>query len=206
MRDLDFVHKWIPGTEGSSRVLLLLHGTGGDENSLLALGREFDPEAAQLSLRGKVDENGALRFFRRIAEGVFDEEDLVRRAHELADFLGAAAGNYDFALSDVTAVGYSNGANIASAVLLLRPEVLRSAVLLRGQVSLTEPPKPDLSGHRVLISAGATDALVPAENSRQLAALLEARGAQVRLEIQPTGHMLARSDLVLVKEWLARQP
>lgn len=128
MSELDFVHHFVPASAGSARVLLLLHGTGGDESDLIPLGREIDGTAALLSLRGKVLENGMPRFFRRLAEGVFDEEDVVRRAHELADFVVAAAGKYEFDLSRLTAVGYSNGANISAAMLLLRPEVLASAV------------------------------------------------------------------------------
>src|SRR6187401_1722620 len=107
----DFIHQFVPGT--SNRTLLLLHGTGGNERDLIALGRELDPNAALLSPRGRVLENGMPRFFRRFAEGVFDEEDVIRRANELADFIGTAATKYEFASADVTAVGYSNGANIA---------------------------------------------------------------------------------------------
>ena len=112
----EFIHRFVPATEGSKRVLLLLHGTGGDENDLLPIGRELDPNAALLSPRGRVIENGMPRFFRRFAEGVFDEEDVVRRANELPDFISAAASKYDFVPADVTAVGYSNGANIAAAM------------------------------------------------------------------------------------------
>src|SRR6266849_404267 len=121
----DLIHEFVPGD--SERTLLLLHGTGGNEHDLIPLGRELDPAAALLSPRGKVLENGMPRFFRRLAEGVFDEADVVRRANELADFVGAAAARYEFDPRHVTAVGYSNGANIAAAVLLLRPEVLTSA-------------------------------------------------------------------------------
>src|SRR5947199_10116552 len=121
----DFIHEFVPGT--SERTLLLLHGTGGNERDLLPLGRELDPAAALLSPRGKILENGMPRFFRRLAEGVFDEADVIGRANELADFVGAAAARYEFDPRRVTAVGYSNGANIAAAILLLRPEGLTSA-------------------------------------------------------------------------------
>src|SRR2546423_6420781 len=130
---MDFIHHFIPAHETPPRrVLLLLHGTGGNENDMIPLGRDLDPAAALLSLRGNVLENGMPRFFRRLAEGIFDEEDVIRRAHELADFVGAAAARYEFDPTRVSAVGYSNGANIAAAILLLRPEALAGAVLFRA--------------------------------------------------------------------------
>src|SRR3954462_4900387 len=122
MNATDFIHAFVPGT--SARTLLLLHGTGGTENDLVPLGRSLDPTAALLSPRGKVLENGMPRFFRRLAEGVFDEQDLIRRTHELADFIGEAAEHYRFDPKNIVAVGYSNGANIAAATLLLHPGVL----------------------------------------------------------------------------------
>src|SRR5438046_1466021 len=130
----DFIHDFVPGS--SSRTLLLLHGTGGNERDLIPLGRELDPNAALLSPRGKVLENGMPRFFRRLAEGVFDLEDLKYRTNELADFVAAAAQHYGFASDNLIAVGYSNGANIAAAMLLLRPEILHGAVLFRAMVLL----------------------------------------------------------------------
>src|SRR5215212_8554237 len=124
---MEFIHQFIPAEGGrSNRTLLLLHGTGGNEHDMLPIGRDLDPGAALLSLRGNVLENGMPRFFRRLAEGVFDEEDVIRRANELADFISSAAAKYGFDPSQLTAVGYSNGANIAAAVLLLRPGTLKS--------------------------------------------------------------------------------
>jgi phospholipase/carboxylesterase len=202
MNQLDFVHRYAPGQPGSSRVLLLLHGTGGDETSMLTLGREFDPTAAMLSPRGKVLENGAPRFFRRFAEGVFDEEDVIRRANELADFVTNAASTYGFHPAEVTAIGYSNGANISAAMMLLRPEVLSAAVMLRAMVPLSNAAASDLTGKRVLISCGETDAIVPADNSAQLAELLRSRGADVSLVVQRAGHGLIPADLTTVKHWL----
>src|SRR6266404_6128612 len=132
----DFIHEFVPGT--SNRTLLLLHGTGGNERDLIALGRELDPNAALLSPRGKVLENGMPRFFRRLAEGVFDLEDLKHSTNELADFVIAAAQHYGFASDNLVAVGYSNGANIAASMLLLRPEALPTAILFRAMVSETK--------------------------------------------------------------------
>src|SRR5436190_17898887 len=125
----DFIHEFVPGA--SNRTLLLLHGTGGNERDLISLGRELDSSAALLSPRGKALENGMPRFFRRLAEGVVDLEDLQKRTHELADFVAAAADRYDIDNKNIIAVGYSNGANIAASVLLLRPEALCSAILFR---------------------------------------------------------------------------
>ncbi len=203
MDDLGFVHRYVPAENASRPVMLLLHGTGGNESDLLPLGRELDPAAAFLSPRGKVLENGMPRFFRRLAEGVFDQEDVVRRANELADFVTAAAAEYRFHPADVNAVGYSNGANIAAALLLLRPEVLARAVLFRAMAPLSQPPFADLGGKRVLISAGAFDSIIPPQNAQSLAALLRQRGADVQLEVQQAGHGLVAADLALAKRWLS---
>lgn len=183
-------------------MLLLLHGTGGDESDLLPIGRELDPEAALLSPRGKVLENGAPRFFRRFGEGIFDEEDVVRRANELADFVARAGQEYGFATDAITAVGYSNGANIAAAMLLLRPEAFPRAVLFRAMVPLSDPPRPNLRGTSVLLSAGRHDPIIPLQNVQQLSATLEAAGADVRLEIQQASHGFVQEDLALAKRWL----
>jgi len=156
----DFIHEFVPGT--SSRTLLLLHGTGGNERDLIPLGRELDPNAALLSPRGKVLENGMPRFFRRLAEGVFDLEDLKRRTNELADFVAAAARHYKLAADHIVGVGYSNGANIAASMLLLRPEIMRAAILFRAMVPLVPDTLPDLSSVRVWIGAGDQDRGTPA--------------------------------------------
>ena len=204
MKNLDFIHRYVAGSGASSRVLLLLHGTGGDESDLLPLGRELDPDATLLSPRGKILENGSARFFRRFAEGIFDEEDVVRRANELADFVTAAASEYRFHPAGVTAVGYSNGANIGAAMLLLRPEVLSAGILLRAMVPLSEPAASDLTGKRVLISAGRHDPIVPAENGERLATLLRQRGAAVSFDVQQAGHGLLAEDLDIARQWLAQ--
>jgi phospholipase/carboxylesterase len=148
-------------------------------------------------------ENGMPRFFRRFAEGVFDEEDVVRRANELADFVSSAAEKYSFLQSDVTAVGYSNGANIAAAMMLLRPESVGGAILLRAMVPLQSPPESDLSGKRVFISAGAADPIIPQENAERLFALLKERGASaVELLVQSAGHGLVSQEIAAAARWL----
>lgn len=201
---MDFIHQFIPPPDHrTGRVLLLLHGTGGDENDLVPIGRDLDPAAALLSLRGKVLENGMPRFFRRLAEGVFDEEDVVRRANELADFIPQAATKYGFDPARLTAVGYSNGANIAAAVLLLRPATLQSAVLFRGMVPITPTSEPDLPRARVLICSGTRDPIIPTENAERLAAMLRRAGAEVTLRFEEAGHQLMFDEIAAAKNWLA---
>ena len=207
MSGLDFTHRFLPPPAGSTgRTLLLLHGTGGDENDLISLGRDLDPTAALLSPRGKVLENGMPRFFRRLAEGVFDEEDVIRRAGELADFVAAAATRYEFDPKRVIAVGYSNGANIAAAILLLKPEVLAGAVLFRAMVPLVPPALPQLTAARALLSSGRQDPSVPVENVERLAAMLREAGANVTLHFEPGGHGLAVGDIEAANGWLANTP
>ncbi|WP_230533283.1 alpha/beta hydrolase [Microvirga roseola] len=202
MTDLSFTHRYEPAPEPGPPPLLLLHGTGGDENDLLPLGRMIAPGSARLSPRGNVLEGGMPRFFRRLAEGVFDEEDVRLRAHELADFVEEARKAYDLAAP--IAAGFSNGANIAAAVLQLRPEVLAGAVLLRAMVPLQDPPVADLRGKPVLVLSGAADPLIPPENAGRLAALLSEAGARVEHRILPVGHGLSQSDVILAKEWIEK--
>ena len=159
-----FHHVFVSGKSG--RTLLLLHGTGGNEHDLLSLGRNLDPEASLLSPRGKVLENGLPRFFRRLAEGVFDEEDLIYRTNELADFVSEAATSYSLDSQRIYAMGYSNGANVAASMLLLRPGVLAGAALLRAMVPLVPEVLPKLNGISVLLLSGRYDPLVPEENAR----------------------------------------
>ena len=200
---LEFVHQFVPGS--SSRTLLLLHGTGGNENDLISLGRALDPTAALLSPRGKVLENEMRRFFRRLAEGVFDEEDLIRRTHELADFIGEAAAHYGFDAEKVVAVGYSNGANIAGGILLLRSDVLCGAALLRPMVPLIPKTLPELKATPVLVSAGNQDPIVPAENARELVALLRRAGADVTVCFENAGHGLTDTTFASTQRWLAEK-
>ena len=195
-----FIHEFIPGS--SSRTLLLLHGTGGNERDLIRLGRELDPNAALLSPRGKVLENGMPRFFRRLAEGVFDLEDLKQRANELADFVTAAAQHYGFALDNLVAVGYSNGANIAAAMLLLRPEILPIAILFRAMVPIRLDNLPNLLSVRVWIGAGDLDSIVPAREAEDLAQLLRGAGADVIVRFANAGHNLTSDDVVAARDWL----
>jgi phospholipase/carboxylesterase len=201
--DLSFVHRFEPATERAATPLLLLHGTGGDENDLLSLGRMIAPHSALLSPRGKVIENGMPRFFRRLAEGVFDEDDVRRRAHELADFVEAAAKAYGIAAP--IAVGYSNGANIAAAALLLRPQVLAGAVLLRAMAPFAQFQGGKLAGKPILILSGARDPIIPAENAAQLAATLEQAGAAVEHRTLPVGHELSQEDVALARSWVRQR-
>lgn len=199
--DLSFIHRFEPGNRREAPPLLLLHGTGGDENDLLPLGRALAPDAARLSVRGKVLEQGMPRFFRRLAEGVFDEDDVRRRAGELADFVETARERYGIAAP--VALGYSNGANIAAAVLLLRPRVLAGAILLRAMVPLSQPPQTDLAGKPVLIVSGQHDPIIPASNAARLATLLTDAGANVRHRLLPVGHQLSEADLTIGREWMS---
>ena len=200
--DLGFVHRFEPGTAPDRPPVLLLHGTGGDETGLLELGRAVAPGSPLLSPRGKVLEQGMPRFFRRLAEGVFDEADLRRRAHELADFIAAARTAYG--LPAPVALGFSNGANIAAAVLLLRPEALAGAVLLRAMVPLAVAPAADLEGKPILLLSGAMDPIVPAANAARLAAMLEGEGAALRHQTLPAGHGLSQADMSIMKDWLGQ--
>lgn len=201
MTELSFIHRYEPATGPGRPPLLLLHGTGGDENDLISLGRMVSPGSALLSPRGKILENGMPRFFRRLTEGVFDEEDVRLRAHELADFIAEAREAYG--LEAPVALGFSNGANIAAAILMLRPEALAGAALLRAMVPLQDAPKTDLTGKRVLMVSGLMDPIIPTENSARLAATLSSAGAEVRHETLPTGHGLSQTDLQLLLKWLA---
>jgi predicted esterase len=196
----DFIHDFIPGS--SPRTLLLLHGTGGNEQDLIPVGRELDPNAALLSPRGKVLENGMPRFFRRLAEGVFDLEDLKYRTNELADFVTAAAQHYGFATDQLVAVGYSNGANIAASMLLLRPEIMHGAILFRAMVPLIPDKLPNLSSVRVWIGAGDQDPIVPASETKHLAELLRRAGADVTIRFATAGHGLTNDDLEAAHHWL----
>jgi glyoxalase family protein len=205
---LGFAHRYIPPTAGAelagSTTLLLLHGTGGDEEDLLPLGRALLPGAGMLSPRGKVLEGGAPRFFRRLREGVFDQEDLARRTEELADFVAAAAKTYNLDPNGIVAVGFSNGANIAASMLLRRPGLLRGAVLLSPMVPFEPPSAPDLTGTAVFIGAGRADRIAPPAQSERLGELLRQAGAKVTVHWEPGGHALTDTEVRAANEWIAQ--
>ena len=198
-----FKHRFVAGSGQEGATLLLLHGTGGSEHDLLPLGRELLPGADLLSPRGKVLEHGMRRFFCRLAEGVFDEEDLTFRTEDLAGFVEEASKKYRLELGKLFAVGFSNGANIAASLLLSRPDLLRGAVLLRPMVPFEPEALPDLSGVRVFVGAGELDHMVPRENTDRLLELLEDAGAEIQARWQRTGHGLAREEVDEAKRWLS---
>jgi len=198
----DFIHEFVPGK--SVRTLLLLHGTGGSERDLIPLGHELDPNAALLSPRGKVLEHGMPRFFRRLAEGVFDLEDLQERTNELADFVISAAKHYEIDKGQIVAVGYSNGANIAASLFLLRPEILASGILFRAMLPLVPETKPNLNSKRIWIGGGAHDPIVPASNTKELVELLRSSGADVTIRFFQSGHELTSADVNAACEYLTR--
>jgi phospholipase/carboxylesterase len=200
MTDLGFIHRFIPATRENLPALLLLHGTGGDENDLLPLGERLLPGAALLSPRGKVLENGMPRFFRRLAEGVFDLADLKLRTAELAAFVAAARKAYGLAAP--VAVGFSNGANIAASLLLSHPDALRGAVLFRALLPFEPAPPPDLAGKPVLLLSGSNDQMISAAASQRLIDVLQACGAELVYKALPTGHGLTQNDLNIAAHWL----
>jgi predicted esterase len=199
---LSFVHQFVPTQADDAPTLLLLHGTGGDEHDLLDLGRALYPQAALLSPRGQVLENGMPRFFRRLAEGVFDIDDLQRRTHDLAAFVAAASEAYHFDPQRVIAVGYSNGANIAASLLLLHPTLLAGAVLFHVMVPFVPTELPDLRDVPLFIGAGRFDSLIPPQQTEQLALLLQQAGAQVELHWEPGSHALNRAEVQAATSWL----
>ncbi|GAC1427252.1 MAG: alpha/beta hydrolase [Ktedonobacteraceae bacterium] len=201
---LGFTHHYIPPVQVGLRgpTLLLLHGTGGDENDLLDLGRMLAPEFGLLSPRGKVLENGMPRFFRRLAEGVFDVPDLIQRTHELADFVEVASTTYGFDAERVIAVGFSNGANIAASMLLLRPQALAAAVLLHPMVPFVPEELSALTGKQVFVGAGRRDPIVPMQNTEQLMQLLQQAGASVKAYWHNGGHTITHEEVREAKLWL----
>jgi predicted esterase len=202
--DAGFIHRFVPAAaDGDGTTVLLLHGTGGDENDLIPLARELFPRAAVLSPRGKVSERGAARYFRRLAEGVFDLEDLAVRTDELTAFIDDAAARYGFDRGRVLALGFSNGANIAASMLLRRGAVLAGAVLLAPMLPFDPGTPPPLAGVRVFIGAGEADAMVPAAQTRRLTDALRAAGADVTDYWHPSGHTITHEELRAVRTWLA---
>jgi phospholipase/carboxylesterase len=205
MASLSYQHLFQAGTNSSAPPLLLLHGTGGNERDLLPLARTLSPGSAVLSPRGNVSEGGAARFFARLAEGVFDPAEVTRRTHELADFIAAASTRYGFDPGHLVAVGFSNGANIAATLLLLRPESLGGAILLRSMVVLDQAAAPgSLAGKRALLANGTVDPIVPPDQPPRLAALLRAGGAEVTQQMFRAGHGLTPADITAAQSWFGK--
>ena len=182
---------------------VLLHGTGGNEEDLIFLGKEIDPNASILSPLGKVLENGMPRFFKRLAEGVFDMEDLRFRTHQLADFIQNCSLQYKFDLNQTIAVGFSNGANIASSILLLRPDVIQGAILFRAMVPLLPDSLPNLSNKKILLSAGLNDPIVSRTETENLYRLFQKTNSNITLKWQHSSHNLIQNDLITAKEWFS---
>lgn len=204
--DIGFVHRFVPAADkASAETLIVLHGTGGDENDLIGIGQAIAPGAAILSPRGNVLENGAPRFFKRLAEGVFDPKEVRSRAEELAGFIRAAISQYALNPERIFAMGYSNGANIASTVMLIDPELLRGAILFRPMLVLETDGRSDLSGRGVFISAGQMDPIVPVKSVVRLVELFEACHAEVTLKWQEAGHNLLPGEVSEAAKWLALQ-
>jgi phospholipase/carboxylesterase len=204
-QNLSFLHRFITAEQPiGATTLLLLHGTGGDENDLLPLGKALAPSAALLSPRGKVLENGMPRFFRRLALDVFDEKDLTFRTHELASFIRDAAASYNLDAEKIFAVGYSNGANIASSLLLLYPGLLKVAVLFHPMVPFVPEALPDLPAVPIFIGATRHDEIVPPEETERLATLLRNCRADVMVHWEPGGHGLSPGEVEAARRWLTR--
>jgi phospholipase/carboxylesterase len=204
---LERPHVFLPADDvATGPPLLLLHGTGGNEHDLLPLRDHLSPGAAVLSVRGTVLENGMPRFFRRIREGVFDEDDLRHRADDLAEFVAKASEAYRIEQGSLVAVGFSNGANIASAMLLRRPDLLAGAVLLAAMVPYANPPSVDLGGALVIISNGDRDPMINSETTQQLADQLQERGAEVVELPHPGGHQIYPAVLPEIRRIIADLP
>jgi len=224
MAQLNFKHRFIPSPpplqqhattsnfnqkqrtkdDNESLTFLLLHGTGGNEDDLISVGQMLSSSASLLSPRGKVLENGMPRFFKRLAEGVFDMEDLKFRTKELADFVKEASNTYSFNLNKTIAVGFSNGANIAASILLSYPETIKGAILFRAMVPFIPDSLPELSGKKVLLSAGTFDPIVSKSQIEGLLNILQKSGADVTLKWQQSGHNLTQKDIFNAKEWLEK--
>lgn len=201
---IDHAHVWIPGS--TRRTLLLFHGTGGNESDLIPLAQGLDGTASILGVRGRSMDEGYPRFFRRLAEGRFDEEDLRQKTDELADFLISCAHRFEFDLSASVSIGFSNGANIVASMLLSRSEAVGDAILLRAMVPFRPLEAPNLVGKRILLASGEHDPLVPVANATELARMLREAGADVEHTMGAFGHNLTRSDVEIAQRWLAERP
>ncbi len=194
-------HVFQKGKDTSKPVLLLLHGTGGNELDLLPLAEIIDPGASVLSVRGNVLENGMPRFFRRLAEGIFDEEDLIFRTKELNEFLNEAAKTYEFDRNNIIAIGYSNGANIAASLLFHYEDALKAAVLHHPMVPRRGIQLPNLAETAVFIAAGTNDPICAPSESKELKTLLENANANVTMHWENRGHQLTMGEVEKAKEW-----
>ena len=204
--DLGFIHRFVPAEDKTSaQTLVVLHGTGGDENDLIGIGQAIAPGVAILSPRGNVLENGAPRFFKRLAEGVFDPKEVRSRGEELAQFIRAAISRYALNPQRIFALGYSNGANVASTVMFIEPGLLQGAILFRPMLVFEPDERPDLSGAGVFISAGRMDPIVPTTSVERLVELFEGSRAEVTLKWQLAGHNLLPSEVREAADWLALQ-
>ncbi|ACX63255.1 alpha/beta hydrolase [Paenibacillus sp. Y412MC10] len=198
---MEHMHIYRQGTSPEAPTLLLLHGTGGNEEDLLPLAEMISPTSNVLGVRGNVLENGMPRFFRRLAEGVFDVEDLVKRTHDLNEFLNWAAAEYDFDRSRIVAVGYSNGANIAASLLFHEGDALQGAILHHPMVPMRDKTLPDLTGVPVFIAAGRRDPMCTPQESEDLNELLSGAGADVKLHWENGGHQLSRAEVGMAAAW-----
>jgi len=204
--DLGFIHRFVPAEDPTSgETLIVLHGTGGNENDLIGIGQTIAPGAAILSPRGNVLENGAPRFFKRLAEGVFDPKEVRSRAEELARFIHAAITKYGLDATRLYTLGYSNGANVASTVMFIDPGLIQGAILFRPMFVFEPVEQNDLSGSSVFISAGRMDPIVPVSSVERLAQLFESRHAEVIVKWQLAGHNLVPSEVREATDWLALQ-
>lgn len=194
-------HIFNKGKDSTKSTLLLLHGTGGNELDLLPIAGRIDDKASVLSVRGNVLENGMPRFFRRLAEGVFDEEDLIFRTKELNEFLDEAAEEYSFDRNNIIAIGYSNGANIAASLLFHYKNALKGAILHHPMVPRKGIDLPDLSDKYVFIAAGTNDPICSPMESNELQSLLEKANANVELHWENKGHQLTIEEVEAAGQW-----
>ena len=202
--DLGFAHRFEPATVPGAPFLLLLHGTGGDENSLIPLGKAMAPGAALLSPRGQVVEQGMARFFRRHAEGDFDQADLELRTKDLAEFIERASATYAIPAGKIVAAGFSNGANMAASLILRFPEAVAGTALMRGMVPFTPQKEVDLERRPVLLLSGVEDPIVGTDEVAELADIFRAANAEVTLHWETAGHTLSQGDVLMAFDWMRR--
>lgn len=196
------IHVFRKGKDITKPTLVLFHGTGGNEQDLLPLAEMLSPDSSVLGIRGNVLENGMPRFFRRLAEGVFDEADLVFRTHEIKQFLDEAAEKYGIDANNLVAVGYSNGANIAGSLLFHYKDIFRAAVLLHPMVPLRNVELPSLEGVSIFIGAGTNDPLITSTETQELEGILQKAGAEVTTHWGNQGHRLSMAEAEAAKDWL----